>query len=55
MSNSPVKYVQLGKSGLRISVPIVGAMSYGNPKWAWVLDEEHALPILKAAWDRGIK
>jgi aryl-alcohol dehydrogenase-like predicted oxidoreductase len=20
----------------------------------WILDEEHALPILKAAWDRGI-
>ncbi|KAL1744102.1 NADP-dependent oxidoreductase domain-containing protein [Schizophyllum fasciatum] len=61
MSAPTVKYVQLGKSGLRISVPIVGAMSYGNPKWAasedstqWVLDEEKALPILKAAWDRGI-
>ncbi|KAL1714222.1 NADP-dependent oxidoreductase domain-containing protein [Schizophyllum commune] len=61
MSAPSAKYVQLGKSGLRISVPIVGAASYGNPKWAateestqWVLDEEHALPILKAAWDRGI-
>ncbi|KAL1705018.1 NADP-dependent oxidoreductase domain-containing protein [Schizophyllum commune] len=61
MSAPSARYVQLGKSGLRISVPIVGAASYGNPKWAateestqWVLDEEHALPILKAAWDRGI-
>uniref|UniRef100_D8Q4S2 NADP-dependent oxidoreductase domain-containing protein n=1 Tax=Schizophyllum commune (strain H4-8 / FGSC 9210) TaxID=578458 RepID=D8Q4S2_SCHCM len=57
MSAPSAKYVQLGKSGLRISVPILGAMSYGNPKWAsmqWVLDEEHALPIMKAAWDRGI-
>ncbi|KAI5892490.1 Aldo/keto reductase [Schizophyllum commune H4-8] len=61
MSAPTVKYVQLGKSGLRISVPVLGAMSYGNPKWAatnestqWVLDEERALPILKAAWDRGI-
>ncbi|KAL1750874.1 NADP-dependent oxidoreductase domain-containing protein [Schizophyllum commune] len=61
MSTQSVKYVQLGKSGLRISIPILGAMSYGNPKWAatdgstqWVLDEERALPILKAAWDRGI-
>ncbi|KAL1691119.1 NADP-dependent oxidoreductase domain-containing protein [Schizophyllum commune] len=61
MSAPSAKYVQLGKSGLRISVPILGAMSYGNPKWAatdestqWVLDEERALPILKAAWDRGI-
>ncbi|TRM57071.1 NADP-dependent oxidoreductase domain-containing protein [Schizophyllum amplum] len=61
MSTSPVKYVQLGKSGLRVSVPIAGAMSYGNPKWAssdeagpWVKDADEALPILKAAWDRGI-
>ncbi|KAL1695420.1 NADP-dependent oxidoreductase domain-containing protein [Schizophyllum commune] len=61
MSAPSAKYVQLGKSGLHISVPIVGAASYGNPKWAateestqWVLDEEHALPIMKAAWDRGI-
>uniref|UniRef100_D8Q3P4 NADP-dependent oxidoreductase domain-containing protein n=1 Tax=Schizophyllum commune (strain H4-8 / FGSC 9210) TaxID=578458 RepID=D8Q3P4_SCHCM len=55
--SAPVQYVQLGKSGLRISVPIIGAMSYGNPKWAstqWVKGEEEALPILKAAWDRGI-
>ncbi|TRM61012.1 NADP-dependent oxidoreductase domain-containing protein [Schizophyllum amplum] len=61
MSTSPAKYVQLGKSGLRVSVPIVGAASYGNPKWAaadesgqWVKGEDEALPILKAAWDRGI-
>ncbi|KAL1735110.1 NADP-dependent oxidoreductase domain-containing protein [Schizophyllum commune] len=54
MSAPSAKYTQLGKSGLRVSVPIVGAMSYGNPKWAWVLDEKRALPILKAAWDRGI-
>ncbi|KAL1724462.1 NADP-dependent oxidoreductase domain-containing protein [Schizophyllum commune] len=59
--SASVQYVQLGKSGLRVSVPIVGAMSYGNPKWAatdestqWVKGEEEALPILKAAWDRGM-
>ncbi|KAJ3929597.1 MAG: NADP-dependent oxidoreductase domain-containing protein [Lentinula lateritia] len=51
----PVEYNQLGSSGLRVSVPIVGAMSYGSPLWgSWVLDEENSLPILKAAWDRGI-
>ncbi|TRM64587.1 NADP-dependent oxidoreductase domain-containing protein [Schizophyllum amplum] len=61
MSSSPVRYVQLGKSGLRVSVPIIGAMSYGNPRWTaaeesgqWVKAEEEALPILKTAWDRGI-
>ncbi|KAI5885107.1 Aldo/keto reductase [Schizophyllum commune H4-8] len=36
-------------------------MAYGNPKWAsadestqWVLGEEKAFPVMKAAWDRGI-
>ncbi|KAI9691768.1 MAG: hypothetical protein M1822_007840 [Bathelium mastoideum] len=30
-------------------------MSFGSPEWApWVLDEEKALPILKAAYDRGL-
>jgi hypothetical protein len=38
-----VDYVQLGKSGLRVSVPILGAMSIGYQDWApWVIDEEKA-------------
>jgi len=49
------EYRRLGKSGLRISVPVLGCMSYGDPKWnIWVLPEEKALPILKAAWDVGV-
>jgi aryl-alcohol dehydrogenase-like predicted oxidoreductase len=28
-----VEYVRLGKSGLRVSVPILGAMSFGSPEW----------------------
>ncbi|KAF3920465.1 hypothetical protein ABW20_dc0106001 [Dactylellina cionopaga] len=48
-------YKQLGNSGLRVSVPILGAMSLGTPKWQdWVIDEETALPLLKAAFDRGV-
>ncbi|KAL0574923.1 hypothetical protein V5O48_007045 [Marasmius crinis-equi] len=53
----PVEYRRLGTSGLRVSVPILGALSYGSPDWVphhWVLDEEKSLPIIKAAWDRGI-
>jgi len=51
----PVQYVRLGKSGLRVSVPIVGCMSFGSHEWSdWVLDEDKALPLLKAAWDRGV-
>jgi aryl-alcohol dehydrogenase-like predicted oxidoreductase len=31
-------------------------MSYGSDTWAdWVLNEEKALPLLKAAWDAGIQ
>jgi len=53
--NEWVEYRQLGKSGLRVSVPILGAMSFGSSQWApWVIDEDVALPLLKAAWDRGV-
>lgn len=28
---------------------------FGDPRWkTWVLDEEQSLPILKAAYDRGL-
>lgn len=41
VENSKAEYVNLGKSGLRISIPILGAMSIGHPEWApWVIDEE---------------
>ncbi|KAK2801937.1 hypothetical protein FQN51_005086 [Onygenales sp. PD_10] len=48
-------YRQLGKCGLRVSVPIFGTMSFGSREWSpWVLEKEEALPLLKAAYDRGI-
>ena len=35
------EYKQLGKSGLRVSVPILGAMSFGDKRWApWVIEED---------------
>lgn len=49
------EYKQLGKSGLRVSVPILGAMSIGDSRWQpWVIDEDKSLPLLKAAYDRGL-
>lgn len=57
MASEPPKaeYKQLGKSGLRVSVPILGAMSFGDKRWApWVIEEDEALPLLKAAYDRGL-
>ncbi|KAJ0162432.1 Versiconal hemiacetal acetate reductase [Colletotrichum tanaceti] len=50
-----VEYVNLGASGLQVSVPILGGMSLGSSEWMdWVLDEEESCEILKAAYDRGI-
>ena len=45
----------LGKSGLKVSKVILGAMSYGDPAWQdWVLEEEEALPLLEHAYKVGI-
>ena len=55
LENSKAEYKQLGKCGLRVSVPILGAMTFGDPTWQkWVLDKEQSLPLLKAAYDRGL-
>ncbi|KAI1475516.1 Aldo/keto reductase [Daldinia eschscholtzii] len=55
IETTKVDYVRLGSSGLRVSSPILGAMSLGSTQWMpWVLDEEKSLEILKAAYDRGI-
>ena len=41
LEHSKAEYKQLGKSGLRVSIPILGAMSIGHQDWApWVLGEE---------------
>lgn len=42
-----VQYRQLGKSGLRVSVPILGCMGFGDPQalpWALGEDEVCMLP-----------
>lgn len=55
-SDTPLaEYKQLGRSGLRVSVPILGAMSFGDKRWQpWVIEEDEALPLLKAAYDYGL-
>jgi len=55
LKESKAEYKRLGKSGLKVSVPILGAMSIGSSKWQpWVIEEEESLPLLKAAYDRGL-
>ncbi|KAG7059380.1 aldo/keto reductase [Colletotrichum scovillei] len=55
IESTKVEYRQLGKSGLRVSVPIFGCMSFGDSQSIdWALNEDEALPLLKAAYDRGL-
>jgi aryl-alcohol dehydrogenase-like predicted oxidoreductase len=50
-----MQYVNLGKSGLKVSRLCLGMMSYGTSTWRpWVLDEEPARPLIKKALDAGI-
>ncbi|KAL9061277.1 MAG: hypothetical protein Q9162_000151 [Coniocarpon cinnabarinum] len=54
-SQPEMAYMRLGNSGLKVSKVILGAMSYGNPKWqGWVLPEDQSLPLLKHAYDVGL-
>ena len=48
-------YVNLGRTGLKISRLGLGCMTFGSPSWApWVLDEAASTPILHKALDLGI-
>ncbi|EXJ81823.1 alcohol dehydrogenase [Capronia coronata CBS 617.96] len=51
-----MEYQNLGKSGLKVSKVILGAMSYGSSQWQeWVLNEDEALPLLEYAYKAGIR
>ncbi|MBI1250690.1 MAG: aldo/keto reductase [Alphaproteobacteria bacterium] len=48
-------YVNLGRSGLRVSRLCLGTMSYGDASWAsWVLGEDDAKAHIKRALDAGV-
>jgi len=50
-----MQYVNLGKTGMKVSRLCLGMMSYGSKQWRdWVLDEEDAKPFIKRALDAGI-
>jgi 1-deoxyxylulose-5-phosphate synthase len=50
-----MKHVNLGSTGLRVSRVCLGMMSYGNnSERPWVLGEDAAEPIVKAAVDGGV-
>jgi 1-deoxyxylulose-5-phosphate synthase len=49
-----LRYVNLGKSGLKVSRIGLGCMSFGLNSNGWILDKEQSLAILERALDLGI-
>jgi 1-deoxyxylulose-5-phosphate synthase len=48
-------YVNLGKTGLKVSRLCLGTMTYGSKKWReWVLEEEESRPFIRRALEAGI-
>ena len=50
-----MEYVNLGKTGMKVSRLCLGMMSYGSKKWRdWVLEEEEARPFIQRALEAGL-
>ena len=50
-----MQYVNLGKTGMKVSRLCLGMMTYGSKKWRqWVLEEEEAKPFVGRALEAGI-
>jgi len=50
-----MQYVNLGKTGLKVSRLCLGMMSYGAKTWReWVLEEEEGKPFVRRALEAGI-
>src|SRR3954462_7376090 len=50
-----MRYVNLGRTGVKVSRICLGTMTYGSSQWRpWVLDEEQSRPLIKQALDAGI-
>ena len=48
-------FVNLGRTGLKVSRLCLGCMSYGTPEWReWVLPEEDSRPFIQRALELGI-
>jgi 1-deoxyxylulose-5-phosphate synthase len=48
-------YVNLGRTGLKVSKLCLGMMNYGDPAWrSWVLTEDAGRPFIKRALEHGI-
>ena len=48
-------YVNLGRTGLKVSRLCLGCMTYGDKSWRdWILTEEESRPFFRQAWEAGI-
>ncbi len=50
-----MEYVNLGRTGLKVSRICLGTMTYGTPAWReWVLPEEESRPFIQRSLELGI-
>jgi aryl-alcohol dehydrogenase-like predicted oxidoreductase len=50
-----MQYINLGRTGLKVSRLCLGAMTYGDPAWRpWVLPEDEGRPFIKRALESGV-
>ena len=50
-----MEYVNLGRSGLKVSRICLGTLTYGTPEWRkWVLPESDSRPFIQRALELGI-
>ncbi|NIE64627.1 aldo/keto reductase [Burkholderia sp. Ax-1719] len=50
-----MQYVQLGRSGLKVSRLCLGTMNMGTPDWKpWIYNEEQSEPIVRHALEAGV-
>ncbi len=50
-----MQYINLGRTGLKVSRLCLGMMSYGSSQWReWVLSEETSRPFIQRALEAGI-
>jgi len=50
-----MEYVNLGRTGLKVSRLCLGTMTYGSPKWhEWILPEQESRPFIQRALELGI-
>ncbi|HEV3385686.1 MAG TPA: aldo/keto reductase [Gemmata sp.] len=50
-----MEYVNLGRTGIKVSRICLGCMTYGSSKWReWVLDDAASRPFFRQAWEAGI-